>query len=350
MASLQAPKIVWITNLRVFATLTVVLLHAAANGLGAMGKIPMTNWWICNIINTFGRFAVPIFVMLSGYLLIPKYQELSTFLQKRLLRICIPFLIWTFLYIIWGNFYGIKSEKTGWHFMAILSKILVGGGGGAGHLWFVYMLLGLYAFTPIISRWLDKATTNEMIYFLIISLIVNSLMPALTHFYGIDTRLELRYFSGFVGYFVLGYYLGNVNFIASSKQLGLCIGVFILAWIFTAFVVFEMSWPTKIFDNLMSGYLSFGVVLMSGSIFLFFKHFANIEFLPKLMASLDASSFGIYLVHILILKTLSRQYHLNYTFMHPLVGVFLHFLATATLSFLVVYLLKKIPKGSWVVG
>ena len=340
-------KIAWITNLRVFATLTVILLHAAGNGLFAFHKLPLAQWWICNLLNTFGRFAVPIFVMLSGYLLLPKYKELGLFLNKRLLRICIPFLVWTIIYMVWGSYFGIRTEKTPLVFSVILSKILLGGGGGSTHLWFVYMLLGIYAVTPILSRWVMNAQGKEVQYFLLIWLIINGILPILKHFWGISTNLELRYFMGFIGYFVLGHYLASLQ-ININKWLWFVL--FVLAWLLACWAVYQLSWSQNKFDNSLSDYLSLSVMAMSASIFLGFKAVLNIEFWPKLMAELDACSYGMYLVHILILKTLSRQFHLNHTFYHPFVGIVLHFLACAFLSFCIVYLLRKLPKSHWLLG
>jgi surface polysaccharide O-acyltransferase-like enzyme len=210
-----------------------------------------------------------------------------------------------------------------------------------------------------LSRWLthpaNELTTPqnpqnnnlEMLYFLIIWLVANGLMPVLDYFWGLQTKIELRYFSGFIGYFVLGFYLGSIKF---NNKNWVWLLVFLSAWLIACYTVYQLSWFQKKFDNRLSDYLSISVMAMSASIFLIFKNWLNLEFWPKIMAQLDACSYGVYLVHYLILKVLSRQLHLNYTFLNPFVGIVLQFLACGILSFSLVYLIRRVPKGNWLVG
>ncbi|UTA69830.1 acyltransferase [Emticicia sp. 21SJ11W-3] len=346
----------WVTNLRVMATLTVVLLHAAGYGSLHVKKIPLTDWWICHIINVFGRFAVPVFVMLSGYLLIVKYEELSSFIKKRFSRIFVPFLIWSLLYMIWSNFKGVPSERTPWALGDFISKILAGNGGGSGHLWFVYMLLGIYAITPVISRWIKGTETSanpltkrtEILYFLVLWFTGNVVYTLLNKWFGIEIKFELRYFSGFIGYFVLGYWLGNSGTILPKSLLILS---FLASWVLTAYICYDVSWQAGIYVYDYTDYLSVPVMLMSVLMFLLFKQHYDKPFAPGIMAELDMSSYGMYLVHALILRILSRQFHINFTWIHPLVGIAVHFLLGAVISYLIVKIISKIPKaGSWIVG
>ena len=346
----------WVTNLRVLATLTVILLHAAGFGSLHVKKLPYTDWWICHIINVFGRFAVPVFVMLSGYLLIGKYEELSSFLKKRFSRIFIPFLIWSLIYIIWSNFKGFANERTPWTLGDFVKKILTGGGGGAGHLWFVYMLLGIYAFTPIISRWIKgienssfpNTRRNEITYFISLWIVGNVVYTLANKWFGFEIKFDIRYFTGFVGYFVLGYWLGN-NDTKLSKSI--LILLFLVFWALTAYICYAVSWQAGKYVYDYTDYLSLPVMAMSVSIFLLFKKACDAEFMPEIMNELDITSYGVYLVHALILRILSREYQINFTWIHPLIGITVHFLITLVISYLIVKIISKIPKvGSWIVG
>lgn len=346
----------WVTNLRVFATLTVILLHAAGFGALHVKKIAYSDWWICHIINIFGRFAVPVFVMLSGYLLINKYEELGSFLKKRFIRIFVPFLIWSLVYIIWSNFKGLANEQTPWTIGDFVKKILTGGGGGAGHLWFVYMLLGIYAFTPIVSRWikgtennpLPNTQQNEVLYFIILWVVGNVVYTLVNKWFGFEIKFDIRYFTGFVGYFVLGYGLGNTGTKLSKNIL---ITLFLASWVLTAYICYVVSWQAGKYVYDYTDYLSIPVMLMSIFIFLLFRNACNVDFLPKIITELDITSYGIYLIHLLILRILSREYQINFTWINPVVGITAHFLITAIISYLIVKIISKIPKvGSWIVG
>lgn len=347
------PKVIWISNLRVFATLTVIMLHCAAGGIYLMGKIPNTWWWICNASNAFGRFAVPVFVMLSGYLLLGKYKNLTEFLSKRFSRIFVPFLLWTIIFMLWGNYFGlISAEKTKFEVIDILKKILMGGAGGSGHLWFVYMLLGLYLFSPIISRWITQATSQEIKFFLIMWFIACTVYPYFEKFLGIKINFEIRYFSGYVGYFVLGYFLGNLQINLPQSKVGLmALAVFMISWVITFVgIYFSTVSNNKAYESSLFDYLSPSVILMSISAFLTFKNLLNVEFLSALTAQLDKFSYGMYLMHLIPMKTLSRQFQINFKWIHPSIGIATQFILTATICYVVIFILSKIPKSSWITG
>jgi hypothetical protein len=347
------PKVIWISNLRVFATLTVIMLHCAAGGIYLLGKIPNSWWWICNTSNAFGRFAVPIFVMLSGYLLLGKYKNLTDFLTKRFSKIFIPFLLWTIIFMLWGNYFGIiPAEKTNPEFIDILKKILIGGAGGSGHLWFIYMLLGLYLFSPIVSGWIVQATDQEVIFFLIVWFVTSTIYPYFEKFLGIKINFEIRYFSGYLGYFVLGYFLGNLQINFSLKKIGIfSLAVFLISWIVTFLgIYFSTVSNNNIYESSLFDYLSTSVILMSITAFLVFKNLLNIEIFPTLTAQLDKYSYGMYLMHLIPMKTVSRQFQINFKWIHPSIGIATQFILTSIVCYLVIFTISKIPKSSWITG
>jgi len=347
------PKLIWISNLRVFATLTVIMLHCAAGGIYLLGKIPNSWWWFCNASNAFGRFAVPIFVMLSGYLLLGKYKNLTDFLTKRFSRILLPFLIWTIIFMTWGNYFGIiPAEKTKLEFVDILKKILTGGAGGSGHLWFVYMLLGLYLFSPIISRWIVHATDQEVKFFLIMWFVACTIYPYFEKYLGIKINFEIRYFSGYLGYFVLGFFLGNLQMNLPQTKIGfISLAVFLISWIITFVgIYFSTVSNNKIYESSLFDYLSPSVILMSISAFLCFKNLLNFEIFSTLTAKLDKFSFGMYLMHLIPMKTLSRQFQINFKWIHPSIGIATQFILTSIICYLVIFTLSKLPKSSWITG
>jgi surface polysaccharide O-acyltransferase-like enzyme len=353
LAIQKMPKVIWISNLRVFATLTVIMLHCAAGGIYLLGKIPNSWWWICNASNAFGRFAVPIFVMLSGYLLLGKYKNITDFLTKRFFRIFIPFLLWTIIFMVWGNYFGIiPAEKTKPEIIDILKKILTGGAGGSGHLWFVYMLLGLYLFSPVVSRWIMHATDQEVKYFLIMWLVTCTIYPYFEKFLSIKINFEIRYFSGYLGYFVLGYFLGNLPINLSSKKVGIIASaVFLISWIITFVgIYFSTVSNNKTYESSLYDYLSPSVIMMSISAFLTFKNLLNVAVLPALTAQLDKYSYGMYLMHLIPMKTLSRQFYINFKWIHPSIGITTQFILTTIICYLVIFILSKIPKSSWITG
>ncbi|MCU0325642.1 MAG: acyltransferase family protein [Spirosomaceae bacterium] len=275
--------------------------------------------------------------MLSGYLLLGKYKNLNDFLSKRFSRIFIPFLVWTIIYMLWGNFFGVlPTEKTKLELIDILKKILTGGAGGSGHLWFVYMLLGLYLFSPIISRWITQATQQEVKFFLIVWLISCTVYPYFEKYLGIKINFEIRYFSGYVGYFVLGYFLGNYQFDSSPKKVGfISLLIFLISWLVTFVgIYFATIANKKIYESSLFDYLSPAVIAMSITAFLTFKYLLNIEFLPNLTAQLDKFSYGMYLMHLIPVKVLSREFYINFKWIHPSIGIPTQFILSTLICFI----------------
>jgi len=90
----------WIDNLRVLATISVIFLHVSASVTAKFGSISFITWTIGNIYNSSVRFCVPIFVMITGALLLPKDYEISDFLKKKFIRVVLPFVFWGIIYLL----------------------------------------------------------------------------------------------------------------------------------------------------------------------------------------------------------------------------------------------------------
>ena len=91
-----------------------------------------------------------------------RYQRLF---KNRFSRVAIPFILWCVLYAIYQYYMGTTDLHGA--FVNIL-KIPVNYGVEIGHLWFVYMLLGLYLFAPILSPWIQTASRKGMEFYLIL--------------------------------------------------------------------------------------------------------------------------------------------------------------------------------------
>ncbi len=201
---MQKEKILWIDYLRVLATFSVVFLHTSIPLLDKFDSAPdiFLKWWIGNIYDSSVRFCVPVFIMITGALLLNKEIPLKLFLKRRFTRILLPFVFWNLVYLFLRYDH---REHAGvmdvlqWGYNLLLTDAV------SYHLWFVYVLIGLYLFIPILNKWISHCTEREMEYFLIIwvftLLIRYPFLPMLRSF------VDLSYFSGYIGYLVLGYYL-----------------------------------------------------------------------------------------------------------------------------------------------
>lgn len=138
---------IWLNNSRIVAMFAVVFLHSA--GLVVLySPIGTENWWLGNIYDSLTRWCVPVFVMISGALLLDttKMEDLKSFYIKRLSKIMIPIMFWTVFFLLWVV---LKKSLKGEIIEAgdLTNRLL--SGAPYFHLWFLYMIFFLYLFTPI---------------------------------------------------------------------------------------------------------------------------------------------------------------------------------------------------------
>lgn len=343
---MEETKLQWADNLRVLATISVIILHVTSPLLTNIQS--SSDWWIGNIIESSVRFSVPIFFMLTGALLFDKEYAIDTFLKKRFFRVIIPFLFWSIPYILLSLAIKIKHKENLDFFQISTFIIDQFKNGSSYHLWFVYTLLGIYLFTPIISKWIRNSSNKEILYFLIIwSITVLYTYPILSDF---KTKIDLSHFTGFLGYTILGYYLRKINIHSSYKKDLIGIILFISGLIITIVgTSFLFNFKGKM-DELYYEYLTLNVLMCSIGIYLYVKDKSiKSPFILKSLNLINKFSYGIYLVHVLILTFLTKA-GITCFFIHPLIGIPLTTILCLIFSFITIYIINKLPYGKYISG
>jgi len=344
----QHQNIGWINNLRVIALFAVIVLHTSAVLLSQYGKVPLGNWFAADIYNALVRFAVPVFVMITGALLLHRDYDLGDFFKKRLSKIITPFLFWSLVYV-WYSWHidEISFDNDAWtNIKQVLHQLKYG---SSYHLWYVYMLIGLYLIIPILSRFIKAATEKEIRYFLLVWLLIMLItQPYLSPY---NPQIDERYFTGYIGYLVLGHYLAFHQFKA-VKQWHM-ISLFVLMLVIITLGTWWLYETQSPYGTLFYEPLSPTVVLLSTGAFLMAR-FSRPMSSPVLIRIRDfAGSFnyGIYLAHALLLYLLDDFLHLSYTFCNPFISIPLTAFVCFWLTLLLVWLISKIPYiGKWISG
>jgi surface polysaccharide O-acyltransferase-like enzyme len=286
--------------------------------------------------------------MLSGALLFTKAYDFNFFIKKRISRILLPFAFWTLVYITFDLF--LKYQKGIFPKNIELVKYIFTNllNGASYHLWYIYMIIGLYLFFPIVSKWLINSSKNEILYFIFIWFLISVFSSNL--FLKVESKLYLIYFSGYLGYPILGYFLTNNIHLKSLKPKIILICLFILSILITMICTYIETIKSGKFSETYYSYLSPFVILSSVAIFLIFKDlsFRN-KLIVKSVKYISKYSYGIYLVHVLILIVLSKV-GLDCNFINPIAGIFLTTFSCLLLSMLVTFFLNKIPYGKYISG
>ena len=360
-------RIVSLDYLRVFACFLVILVHASENFYAAVDASGLAGpqsflaneadrLWV-SIYDGFARMSVPLFMMLSAYLLVPLKPQTTMwqFYKSRAKRIVTPVLLFMVLYsllpLLWGAT-DVAMAKTD------MSRLLLNFPSLAGHLWFMYPLIGLYLFMPIVSPWLQRATAKEEL-FVIGLFLLSTCMPYLNRWFG-DVWGEcfwnqyhmLWNFAGYFGYLVLAHYIKvHIDWSRSKRfVVGLCsmvIGAFITIYSFyvqatpgvnLSTPVIELGWAFCTINCVM---LTFGAFLLFGCI--------ESEKAPAIVTDLSKLSFGIYLVHLFWLGTWVTLFKDDMA-MPSVAAIPAITVATFVTSYLTCKIVSYIPGSKWLIG
>ncbi len=153
-------------TIRLVAILGIVLLHTAANGVNQL-PFGSYNWWLANVIDSACRAGVPLFLMLTGALLLNRTGESQrNFYRRRWQRLALPMLLWTFIYLAWAQLKAAWKQQP----FAIDSHLLIEShllnvisGQPYFHLWFIYLLIGLYLALPWLRSYWQRLSNRQQL-------------------------------------------------------------------------------------------------------------------------------------------------------------------------------------------
>src|SRR5208337_1005612 len=169
--------------IRTIAIVGVILLHASNDlTIQQMNQFEIIRWTVVDIYQTIGRIGVPLFVMLTGALLLQpsKNESLSVFFKKRWARIGLPWIFWGGAYFAWD----FLVEHQAFTSSAIIQGIL---NGPYYQFWYLYMLVGLYLLTPILRIFIAHADQTIIKYFVILWFLGVAIIPV----FGLLTTYQL---------------------------------------------------------------------------------------------------------------------------------------------------------------
>ena len=283
----QKQRIVWVDFARVLSAFLVVLAHV--EGWGS------SQHWARIGYYTVSRAGVPIFMLLSGFLLLSHHDEdMTTFFKKRAGKIVIPLFFWSFAYDIYLNH---ELAKTGLTLPAVWNLFLrVFKGPRFGHLWFFYVLVGLYFFTPILRLFVAKARRKDILFYIAIWFAMVPGLSILTSFTSFRFGFEFQFATGYIGYYLLGLLFGQMEITRGRVIWSLV--VFIVFSIFTFFIVYWDLWP-KMQESTFRSYLSFNIIFMALPAFILMRAVGEKIKPSRILTLVSQASFGIYLMHLL---------------------------------------------------
>lgn len=339
--------------LRVFACYLVIQQHASEFFyIGDGGSVVKgdNTFWI-GVITSIARISVPLFVMISGYLLLPMKGATSYFFKRRFTRILYPFVFWCILYAFYFMIF--RGNTLGQAFLNIV-HIPVNFGVEVGHLWYIYMLIGLYLVTPILSPWLSNCSKKELQGYLVLwgltTLLpyIHMVYPAVLGECFWNPTPAFYYFNGFVGYLVLGYYIKKYGPLSmTSAVLVSVVGYLVTAGVFCSKIDIAATVPEL---ELSWGFCTANVAILTFGIFSIFMNISakGEGWFGYLIRDISINSYGIYLAHIMILNIFYGL--LNSVFDMTLISVPIISVCTFVCVYVIVRILAKVPYSKYWLG
>jgi surface polysaccharide O-acyltransferase-like enzyme len=339
----EPTHIYWIDLIRVVAVFQVILVHLSYV-IFFKEDLLSPNWVAANFYDSLSRMGVPLFFMVSGYLLLGKREALTDFFRKRFWKVGIPTLFWSVAYLLWS----VEAYRNGTMsplgvVLSMLKAIYLGN--VEIHLWFLYILIGIYLTVPILRIFVSAASRRDLTYFVVLWFVATPLFELTQRMLGFQTALVIPVVTGYVGYFMLGYLLAELQLDCRGRILSTA-GV-ILAVAITFIGTNVLSAQAGSLDAYFYSYFSPPTVLATiGGFFLLKDLGQRLGKAGGSVRTISATSFGIYLIHIFVVELL-RKGILGlrlYGWLGPSAYMIsLTALATFFLSFLFVFVLRKIP-------
>lgn len=315
--------------MRVVAIYFVIAIHTSLPPANLL-DIKSSFFFLASF--TVIKVCVPLFVMLSGALLLGKHESISFFLSKRVSKVLVPWFLWTLIYMVWN--YSAHSyhpaNPSQWKYFFELTFF--------SQLWFLPLIFSLYLITPIFRLFVPHLSKNNRLYLMTLWFLFVIIIP----FFHTGTTFPRAEESGLVpvtfyysGYFILGYFLSTMKLPKNMVQRS--IGLLLIGIAIT-FIELGLGKGAHLFD-----YFSPAVTVSSIAVFLLIfsvcKRYSGNTTKDKLISSIGSASLGIYIIHSLIAEVLK-----------PIVPFlsntgYIYALVLFGISYLLVITLRKIPAG-----
>ncbi len=307
-------RIQYLDVLRVLAMLAVVFLHASAATL--MVGDGSAVWHFSNALTSLFSAGVPLFFMISGALLLNSHKTVSVgyTLKRRVLRLLVPLLVWSLIYIAYSLVVSWRVGGSPDWAEAIYALKHLPGNPVIVPLWFMYAMIAVYILSPLLKRLVDNLSRDLVLYLLGLWVLFSCLLPTIQAFvpesvspiFTLHVKYDLDFFAGYLGYFLLGYYLVKMDRTIPKKWL-------VLAIVVDAVVIaLGTWWKTEAlgeYSEIFKRQTHLFTMVMSCAVFLLFEDLLRDKRLKpmgdKVVGFLGPLAFGVYLAHSLMIDLLT---------------------------------------------
>ena len=337
-------RILYLDVIRIIACCMIVLMHSPH----PYPQAGNPNYVV--LIYYMTAAGIGLFFMVSGALLLPVEMPTMEFLRKRIGKVVLPTLFWSFFYLAVQYLLDEKSlSEIGRAIVSIPFSVQ-----GNGVLWFIYTLVGLYMLAPVISTFLVRSNEKEIRFYLILWG-VTLCYPWLKDCLGINESPTgiLYYFTGYAGYFVLGYYMKTYE-----PKIHPILSLLLIVVPVIALAVYAYTGHGHWQSSGRFWYLSIFMVMMCIGWFNLIRWTCNKlnnwlmekQCRYNFLVTFSNCCFGIYLIQIFIMRYI--LWHIDFVVFRfgGLGQIVMTWLLTLSISFLLTYTISYLPFSEYIIG
>ena len=335
----ERKNIVYLSRIRAFACIAVVILHTfyAFDSFAQKNSEHIIMLSVRNLM----MWAVPCFVMVTGALLLDKKRktDLKKIFGNYIMRMVTALILFSLLFAVFDSL--VMNKPMSQELVSGLKNIAFGT--GWKHMWYLYMMIALYLLLPVYKAIVKSSGKTEIIYLLAVYTVFMSLLPTVQTITGKTTAFYICSYTIYPFFLFLGYAMHsrliNINPVVSYLL------VILSAVIISVMTALSCKNGSPEITELLENY-SFPVFIAgSAGIYSLFRLSEKKDFkiIDSILLKIDGCSFGIYLIHMAVLKFIIVKLQFN-PFLHGgTISVILITIGIFIISFALVYILKMIP-------
>jgi len=294
-------RCVYFDVLKVVAIIAVIINHS----YWYLASNDIISFSIKSFILILVKFAVPVFVMVSGALLLQKEHSYKEIFSKRIFRVVVPLVVISFLWAIYRHFN--LSEVVVYIIRGNLDNY------SPYWAWYIYVIIALYMVLPFIKKMINNFSDKDFKIFILMFLLTPSfisfgtiILEAFFHkslyLSGYITGI---WFSQYIGLFVAGYYLANKEVNAKEKNIAT---ISLVVTVLIATIIEILNHTINGTSFLLDNCLLITTIIPALALFIISKYYLSNGFRKektnKLFANLSNCVFGIYLFHVFVISLL----------------------------------------------
>ena len=288
-----------------------------------MQEIGKSNYTILTCVYTLIQWAVPVFLMISGNLLLHSNKLAFTKVKKMSLRAVL--LLFGSAFALLEQVFERKTLELGQLPNSVLMTLQQK---SWSHLWYLYILIGIYLILIPLKRFIDNSSNREICIFTAILIFGNFVIPTINIAFG--TKIEnYMLFTQYVTYVLLGYIIGGLHAEDNGREKkaidnitnrgGVQLGLWLFASVIKIIIQYAAVMRCGEGSALILGDRIF-TMIQALSVFCLFKKYMDSIHVGRLAKSISRCSFGIYLIHPFFINLLYKMVDITPT-NFPLLGI-----------------------------